>query len=74
MIHLSSTVHKIPHILQKKFKYLRLVVLVIKIQITILEAVFRGVNIECNDFPGEAWSLLNREFRIFRTNIQLVEC
>ncbi|XP_062698409.1 uncharacterized protein LOC134284120 [Aedes albopictus] len=43
----------------KKFKYLRLVVLVIKIQITILEAVFRGVNIECNDFPGEAWSLLN---------------
>ncbi|EAT44773.1 AAEL003884-PA [Aedes aegypti] len=43
----------------KKFKYLRLVVLVIKIQIQILEAIFRGVDIQCNDFPGEAWSLLN---------------
>ncbi|XP_062555781.1 uncharacterized protein LOC134220695 [Armigeres subalbatus] len=43
----------------KKFKYLRLVVLVIKLQVAILEAIFRGVYIDCTEFPGTAWSLMN---------------
>ncbi|XP_065084664.1 uncharacterized protein LOC135706907 [Ochlerotatus camptorhynchus] len=42
-----------------KFKFLRLVVLVIKIQVAIMEIIFRQVHIECTDFDGEAWSLFN---------------
>ncbi|XP_039431766.1 uncharacterized protein LOC120414591 [Culex pipiens pallens] len=45
--------------IKKKFQFLRLAVLVIKIQTTILEAIFRQLHFECDTFAGEAWSLYN---------------
>ncbi|XP_058823914.1 uncharacterized protein LOC131684788 isoform X3 [Topomyia yanbarensis] len=45
--------------IKRKFQLLRLVVLVLKIQVSILEIIFPQLHFECDTFAGEARSLYN---------------
>ncbi|XP_058455747.1 uncharacterized protein LOC131433036 [Malaya genurostris] len=57
IIFIESTIPDLQ--IKKKFQFLRLVVLVLKIQVSVLEIIFRQVHFECDNFAGEARSLFN---------------
>ncbi|XP_055612104.1 uncharacterized protein LOC129758587 isoform X1 [Uranotaenia lowii] len=46
-------------LLEKKFRLIRLVVLAVKIQVSILQAIFRQLHFDCDSYPGQAWSIYN---------------